>query len=741
MSALIGNLDLLANIYNNILFTLMDVERPMMQAKLDKIDEELKKACTVLSWRSHGINEFIVQSMSLVKEANTILSGLKANVAQIEGCLHQMKVNVMFERKDAKTFLIEDLQAAHETLVSNRHDDAIDHGEKIQKLLLDSNKILRISKGASSWKTYVDYIAGIVIDGTAEAIAASIDELQMQLNVDYLVKNDLNPLFEIKLELIGSDVVYTPEMNPQKNDSLRSSVISWIKDFSNISKLLTRLDSLEGDYLFEIESNVMLRRKIQQLSRNLSVTENECARFADGYGKYEYLWAKDIEECFQEFKYKETDEYKALSEEDLAKGVAPPADAVPTLARFDEEIARYQEIQDEVATLPNSQQITWLTVNCKPIKQAIATWVSKWKYRYTEFLLDDLTTKITDLLAFVKWAQVTLEKEVESGQLDALIEVMGCIRDIRTRTEETDGMFEPLGQAVTLLKKWSVPVPEETLSGLEEAPNLWGYVKKQNYSAKERLLPLQNAEAERIKTEVEAFNADVQTFRNNLKANAPFNYSSKWEDAFVTLRKLHTELTTMEAKAKYLNEMQDLFDLTVTDYRDIRSSRRELTHLKACWDMASMVILTFDDYRRIPWAEINTDALTDECKKLTKIVRSLDKFVKNWNIFKGIEDTVKNMMTSLPLVSDLAHPSMRERHWKLLMKATGKNFTMDDSFSLGDLLALGLHQFVEVRSYFLVFVPTIREIRDFYREMQRTNRESVTLYRKWLILSTRHRRS
>eukprot|EP01052_Picozoa_sp_SAG31_P011184 SAG31_NODE_628_length_13432_cov_131.456086_12_plen_161_part_00 len=35
----------------------------------------------------------------------------------------------------------------------------------------------------------------------------------------------------------------------------------------------------------------------------------------------------------------------------------------------------------------------------------------------------------------------------------------------------------------------------------------------------------------------------------------------------------------------------------------------------------------------------------------------------------------------------------------------------------------------EVRSYFLVFVPNIREIRDFNREMQRTNRESITIYR------------
>eukprot|EP01052_Picozoa_sp_SAG31_P002531 SAG31_NODE_90_length_26410_cov_175.663981_8_plen_243_part_00 len=36
----------------------------------------------------------------------------------------------------------------------------------------------------------------------------------------------------------------------------------------------------------------------------------------------------------------------------------------------------------------------------------------------------------------------------------------------------------------------------------------------------------------------------------------------------------------------------------------------------------------------------------------------------------------------------------------------------------------------EVRGYFLVFVPATREIRDFYREMQRTNRESITMYRR-----------
>ena len=31
----------------------------MLQTKMDKIDEEIKKGLTALTWKSHGINDFI----------------------------------------------------------------------------------------------------------------------------------------------------------------------------------------------------------------------------------------------------------------------------------------------------------------------------------------------------------------------------------------------------------------------------------------------------------------------------------------------------------------------------------------------------------------------------------------------------------------------------------------------------------------------------------------------------------
>ena len=50
---------------------------------------------------------------------------------------------------------------------------------------------------------------------------------------------------QVKLELLGADVVYTPSVSPQQGDGLRAAIVGWVKDFQAVSKLMTRLDSGE----------------------------------------------------------------------------------------------------------------------------------------------------------------------------------------------------------------------------------------------------------------------------------------------------------------------------------------------------------------------------------------------------------------------------------------------------------------------------------------------------------------
>ncbi|CAF5175903.1 unnamed protein product, partial [Rotaria magnacalcarata] len=46
----------------------------------------------------------------------------------------------------------------------------------------------------------------------------------------------------------------------------------------------------------------------------------------------------------------------------------------------------------------------------------------------------------------------------------------------------------------------------------------------------------------------------------------------------------------------------------------------------------------------------------------------LDKEMRAWNAYSGLDDAVKNMMTSLRAVTELQNPAIRERHWLELMK-------------------------------------------------------------------------
>lgn len=77
-----------------------------------------------------------------------------------------------------------------------------------------------------------------------------------------------------------------------------------------------------------------------------------------------------------------------------------------------------------------------------------------------------------------------------------------------------------------------------------------------------------------------------------------------------------------------------------------------------------------DDWKTTRWKDINVEQMDIDCKKFAKDIRSLDKEMKTWNAFTGLDNTVKNMITSLRAVSELQNPAIRDRHWQQLMQAT-----------------------------------------------------------------------
>lgn len=119
-----------------------------------------------------------------------------------------------------------------------------------------------------------------------------------------------------------------------------------------------------------------------------------------------------------------------------------------------------------------------------------------------------------------------------------------------------------------------------------------------------------------------------------------------------------------------LLESAGLFEVNVPDFKQLKQCRKELRLLKTLWDYIFIVRSSIDDWKTTPWKEINVEQMDMDCKKFSKDIRALDKEMRAWDAYSGVENTVKNMLTSLRAVGELQNPAIRERHWQQLMAAT-----------------------------------------------------------------------
>jgi dynein heavy chain len=71
------------------------------------------------------------------------------------------------------------------------------------------------------------------------------------------------------------------------------------------------------------------------------------------------------------------------------------------------------------------------------------------------------------------------------------------------------------------------------------------------------------------------------------------------------------------------------------------------------------------------------------------------KVDKRCNAYGGILDEIKKWLVFLPLITDLAAPSMRDRHWDDLKNKVGQQFTIDENLLLKDIFELNLGKYQE----------------------------------------------
>ncbi|XP_075025374.1 dynein axonemal heavy chain 17 [Calonectris borealis] len=680
----VDNLDLIIGWYNEVKLRLLPLELPLVAGELEAVDGQLASAEHTLFWHHEGVMDYIQEMREILYDLQTRVQKAKLNMENITQLMEECSAAPLFERKDKKEGALLDLDGKANTL-TKRYAAIRDAGVKIQEMVEENAGLFKADKSSQIWLDYVGCIDGIVLDGLFRLVHRSLQFLLTNMAPDA----NLAPLFEVRMELCDGRVQYHPSLEVGDDNSFLELVESLLSDAYTSAACIPRL--LEGklSYKTMLEEQADLSRMREEVVSLVVSAMTEGEEYSAGFEEQAHLWLEDPGEFLQRFltlgSAPSPEELEPWPEKPLAHGT-------PDLQLFQQEIDACEALCEEVSEFANTEVFGgWLQSDCRPFKQALLDIVRRRGLVLRQHLANHVTTSLQELQDFIQEANTGLSKPLEEGDYDGLVEVMGHLMRVKERQTVTDSMFEPLKETVALLSTYGEEMPEEIHLQLHELPEHWDGTKKLCLRVKHSAAPLQANEVNIIHKKCQQFEIRQHAFRERFREKAPLSYTDP--DPYKSLNKQQKSIAAMESDMAALSKSAGLFEVSVPEYKQLKACRREVCLLKELWDMIVLVNTSIDNWKTTKWKDINVEQMDIDCKKFAKDIRSLDKEMRSWDAFTGLDNSMKNMIKSLRAVNELQNPAIRNRHWHELMQATKVNFTMSEDTTLADLLQLNLHKF------------------------------------------------
>ena len=627
-----------------------------------------------------------------------------------------------------------------------RYEQVAKAGNEISRLVDECQKICHALEHSETWQAYLEFIDDIITDGLLRAIASSIGYLLDETDAT-LTKGIL---FEIRLELAEPDIIFRPPLDRNLQDNFYDSMAGYIEDVFHMADLIPRVarhkdegydaiaakaaedaaaadkldDKSEADdsrassraskstenhpkqtykpttvvqteeksnYRRIIGNHRELRQMKDLLLTRVTDASNRATKRRTQFLEYSYLWTDSRTEYMHYFltygRQLTPEEHESL--EDDSNAVKKQ---YPSLDQFKEQIDMYEGLHDRLKNIePLILWQLWFRVDVKPFKTQLLNSIKRWSNVFKKHLLEHVVKSLADLNDFIDKADEGLMQQVQEGDYDGLLKVMEFLKIVKEKQATTDTMFEPLSKIIHMLRNYGVVIPEESLVQLQELPEKWANTKRLSVVAIQQVAPLQAMEVGKLRKKISDFDNKQIEFRRTFSKMKFFRFKCK--RPYEYLGQTNELINDFEQQMLKLQESSTLFEVPVPEFKLLEQCRKEVKMLKQLWDYIFLVRTSIDEWKTTAWKDIDVENMDMECKKFSKDIRGLDKDMRTWDSFMGLELTVKNMLTSLRAVGELQNPAIRDRHWSQLVIATRVNFNMSEDTTLADLLYLNLHNF------------------------------------------------
>uniref|UniRef100_A0A8C8XZF1 Dynein axonemal heavy chain 2 n=1 Tax=Panthera leo TaxID=9689 RepID=A0A8C8XZF1_PANLE len=676
------NLLLVARDYNRIIAMLSPDEQALFKERIRFLDKKIRPGLKKLHWALKGASAFFITECRIhASKVQTIVNDFKASTLTIGWRAQEISETLLVRISGKRVYRdleFEEDQREHRVAVQQK---LMGLYQDVVAIMTNSYEVFKNDgpEIQQQWILYTIRLNRMMEDALRLNVKWSLLELSKAINGDG--KAMPNPLFRV-LVILQNDlqggvaqVEFSPSLQTLAGvvNDIGSHLFSTISVFRHLPEILIRRKFQRDPIHVIVEGDEDIRKIQAQISGGMASNASLLQTYLKTWDLYREIWEINKDSFIRR--------YQRLN---------------PPVSSFDADIARYAEVANNVQKEETVLNIQFVLLDCSHLKFSLVQHCNEWQGKFTALLKEMAARRLLELHTYLR------ENTEKISHPPQTLEELGVsLQLLETLQHDLSGLeaqIPPIHEQFAILEKYEVPVQDSVLEMLDGLNGEW-VIFQQTLLDSEQML---KRHKEKFKTglihSADDFKNKAHNLLEDFESKGPFTSNVGHQSALEQIAQVRAMLNAMRDEEQSLRSNLGIFKIEQPVSKDLQNLEKELDALQQVWEITRDWEENWNQWKMGRFLTLKTEAMETMAHGLFRRLTRLAKEYKdrNWEVIETTRWKIEQFKRTMPLISDLRNPALRERHWDQVREEVQREFDQEsESFTLEQIVELGMDQHVE----------------------------------------------
>ncbi|XP_037090995.1 dynein heavy chain 10, axonemal-like [Pollicipes pollicipes] len=675
------NLSAMIDRYNKVLAQMTEPEMELLKEDVKSVERVLRPATKRINWSALSVGDFCNKCNGAIGVFESLVHQVQKNARDMERQISSLSTIDLFavphsdELVHCKEYFsgVEGRRAHEMERLTRKYQSIGPQLVKVEGLVVHTNtgRNPRLYKYYTHWEK--------------QCFTACTDLILWNLREFLSRLNGSKSLFSVSMLLATPDVVVSPLAN-----DIYKMIMNSVRDCIECSKHFVRWqrgsclecpsikmgDNSNDTFVYSFFQDISCDPRVIDVVLEIQNTvQNLLSRVQKSiqlWRRYRNLWKYEKQPTCEKFVARQ-----------------------PSLVAWDDKFLFYKRIMEDVNTTSLQVDAQSIKLRVDDLAAAVKGHVQGWIDTLGALLNGIAKQKLDDLCELFEDKHYDLSRRPATQ--DDIKFLLATISDVQEMSLDVELKMVEIREQYRMLSVHGIEVPETQKETNASIGRLWEELLLRAKVTNARLGPVKQRFTAITQDEVAEFHGEIAKFCERYYQEGPGTVGDQFDLGEHKMKSYEDELASLLERQQELVNSERLFDLDITAYPELTTMQKDMAGLRLIYDIYVAQKEAREKLAQTLWANLNSQALTDDIEVYIRQFKKLPRDVRQLDIGKHLEENMKQFKASVPLFVDLKNEAIRERHWRELMKKTGKEFEMDpETFTLANLFAMELSNYSDV---------------------------------------------